>query len=187
MLRKIAICILSVVTLGLSAQTAELKFGHVNSQELMMDMPQMKDAQAKLEAMAKQYEDELAKMNQEYEKKVNDFQALKDADDGIKKSRLAEIQSLEQRVGLVKQTAQEQIQKKQEELVAPVIEIVKKAIKEVGDEQGFMYIFDLSVPATVYQSPKSVDIAPLLRKKLNIPASTGAAAKPAAKPAAGKK
>lgn len=185
MLRKIAICILSVVSLGLSAQTAtELKFGHVNSQELMMDMPQMKEAQTQLEAMAKQYEDELAKMNGEYEKKVTEFQAMKDVDEGIKKTRITEIQSLEQRITLVKQTAQEQIQKKQEALVAPVIDIVKKAIKEVGDEQGYIYIFDLSVPATVYQSPKSVDITPILKKKLNIPATT---AKAAAKPAAGVK
>lgn len=184
MLKKIAICVLSVITLGLSAQTStELKFGHVNSQELMMDMPQMKEAQATLEALAKQYEDELSKMNTEYEKKVTDFLALKDVEDGIKKSRQAEIQGLEQRINLVKQTAQEQIQKKQEALVAPVIDLVKKAIKEVGDEQGFLYIFDLSVPATVYQSPKSVDVTPTLKKKLNIPASAAkpAAAKPAAK------
>ncbi len=171
MLKKIAIFVLSLVAVSAFAQNAEIKFGHVNSQEIMMIMPQMKDAQTQLEAMAKQYEDELAKINTEYEKKVTDYLALKDVEDGIKKSRQAEIQNLEQRITLVKQTANEQIQKKQEALLAPVVEQVKKAIKEVGDENGFLYIFDLSVPATVYQSPKSVDVTPLLKKKLNIPAN----------------
>lgn len=176
MFKKIIIGLVSLLPLGVMAQNStELKFGHVNSQELMMQMKETKDAQAQLEALSKQYETELAKMGEEYDKKVKDFQALKDVDDAIKKSRLDEIQALEQRVSLVKQNAQESIQKKQEALLAPIIDQVKKAIKEVGDENGFMYIFDLSVPATVYQSSKSIDITPLLKKKLNIPANATAA------------
>ena len=177
MLKKIVIGILSVLPISMMAQNStELKFGHVNSQEVMMEMPQMKDAQTQLEGLAKQYESELTKMNEEYQKKVQDFQALKDVDEAIKKSRVDEITALEQRITLVKQTANEQIQKKQEALVAPIVEIVKKAIKEVGDENGFFYIYDQSVPAILYYSPKSVDITQMLKKKLNITSTAKATA-----------
>jgi outer membrane protein len=187
MFKKITIVLLSLLPLGLMAQNAtDLKFGQVNSQEVLMVMPQMKDAQTQLEALAKQYESELSKMNDEYEKKGKDFMALKNVDDEIKKTRQAELAGLEQRIDLMKQTANEQIQKKQEALIAPVIEMVKKAIKEVGDENGFFYIFDMSVPAIVYASPKSTDVTPLVKKKLNIPAnakpiSTTPTAAPASK------
>lgn len=180
MLKKIVIGILAILPLSIMAQNAaEIKFGHVNTQEIIMQMAQMKDAQKQLETMSKQYEDELTKMNEELQKKYQDFQALKDVEDAIKQARQDELMALQQRIELVKQTAQEQIQKKQETLVAPIIELVKKAINEVGQENGYMYIFDLSVPATVYQSPKSEDVTDKLKKKLNIttPAPTPKAAK----------
>lgn len=181
MLKKIVICLLAILPVSIMAQNAsELKFGHVNTQELIMQMSQMKDAQTQLEALSKQYEDEIVKMNEELQKKYQDFQALKDVDEAIVKTRQDELMALNQRVELVKQTAQEQIQKKQETLVAPIIELVKKAIAEVGQENGYMYIFDTSVPATVYQSPKSEDVTEKLKKKLNITATPKTTA-PAAK------
>lgn len=175
MLKKIVIGILAMLPFGIMAQNAaELKFGHVNTQEIIMQMSQMKEAQKQLETLSKQYEDELTKMNEELQKKYQDFQALKDVEEAIMKTRQEELMALNQRIELVKQTAQEQIQKKQESLVAPIVEMVKKAINEVGQEGGYMYIFDISVPATVYQSPKSEDVSEKLKKKLNITAAAPA-------------
>ncbi len=172
MLKKIVIAVIFMLPLSIMAQNAtELKFGHVNTQEIIMQMSQMKEAQTQLETLSKQYEGELTKMNEELQKKYQDFQALKDVDEAILSSRQEELMALNQRIELVKQTANEQIQKRQEVLVAPIIELVKKSISEIGDENGFIYIFDTSVPATVYQSSKSVDISPLLKKKLNITAA----------------
>jgi len=178
MLKKIVISILAILPLSLMAQNGtELKFGHVNAQEIIMQMSQMKDAQTQIEALSKQYETEITKMTEELQKKAQDFQGLKDVDDAIKKSRQDELVALNQRIDLVKQTASEQVQKKQETLVAPIVELVKKAINEIGSENGFFYIFDSSIPAILYYSPKSEDITPLLKKKLNI---TAAAKTPAA-------
>jgi outer membrane protein len=172
MFKKILISILSILPFSLMAQNAtELKFGHVNTQEIVLLMPQMKEAQAQLEAMSKQYEDEIAKMTEELQSKYKDFQAMKNVDEAIMKTRQDELVALNQRIDLMKQTATEQIQKKQDALVAPILDLVKKAINEIGAENGFMYIYDTSYPIIAYISPNSVDITPMLRKKLNIPAN----------------
>ena len=47
-----------------------------------------------------------------------------------------------------------------------MIEKVKKAINEVGSENNYLYIFDLSTQGIIYQSPKSNDVTPLVKKKL---------------------
>jgi outer membrane protein len=183
MLKKILVAALCLLPFGLMAQ--DLKFGHVNSQEVLADMPQMKDAQTQLETLAKQYESELMKMSEEYEKKMKDFLDPKnnDIDPQIKQTRQEELISLERRIDNVKQTAQEQLQKKQESLIAPIIDLAKKAIKEIGEENKLIYVFDISSPTVVYFSEQSMDITPLLKKKL----AATAPSKPAttAKPAAG--
>jgi len=170
MLKKVVFIIASLLPFSMMAQNvSELKFGHVNSQEVLMLLPEVKEAQAQLEIMSKNYEKELEKMNGEYEAKVEDFiKNSKEMDEEIKKIRQSEIVSLEQRVSLFKQTANESLQKKQETLFNPIIEKVQKAVTQVGEENGFIYIFDLKVPTLIYHSSKSIDVTPLLKKKLNI-------------------
>jgi outer membrane protein len=170
MLKRLVFIVASFLPFALMAQNAtELKFGHVNSQEILMLLPEVKEAEKQLEIMSKSYENELEKMNVEYETKVQDFiKNSKDMEEEIKKIRQSEIISLEQRITLFKQTANESLQKKQEALLNPIVEKVQKAIKQVGEENGFIYIFDLKVPTLLYYSAKSIDVTPLLKKKLNL-------------------
>jgi outer membrane protein len=169
MLKKIVIGVFALLSVGLMAQdNAALKFGHINKQEVLIQMTEFNVAQGQLEALGKQYETELMKMNEELQKKYTDLQALKDVDEAILKARQEELMALNQRIELVKKTANEQIQKKQETLLAPIVDKLNKAVKEIGDENGFMYIFDIQVPVVAYMSSKSIDVTDLVKKKLNI-------------------
>ena len=61
----------------------------------------------------------------------------------------------------------------------PIQEKVMSAIKSVGDENGFSYIFDLASPSIVYTGKDAIDITPLVKQKLNLkdtPATTTPAA-----------
>ena len=73
---------------------------------------------------------------------------------------------MEQRITTTNQNAQTDLQKKSQDLFAPVIEKVRKAINEVGAENGYLYIFDLGAQSIIYQSPKSNDVTALVKKKL---------------------
>lgn len=158
------LCALPVV---LFAQ--EAKFGHINSQEVISLMPDIANIEKTIDEVGKQYEGEIMKMQEEYNVKVKEFQAKQDSmPDGIKKVRVAEIQEIETRVNTFRQTAYQEIQKKQQDLFAPIRDKVTKAINEVGAEGKFTYILDLGSQAVIYKSPSSNDITAAVKKKLGL-------------------
>jgi outer membrane protein len=55
------------------------------------------------------------------------------------------------------------------ELFAPVTDKADKAIKDVGKENGYIYIFDLSQNQIVYfDESKSTNVMPLAKAKLGL-------------------
>ncbi len=165
MLKKIALVVLCALPVGLFAQDA--KFGHINSQEIITLMPEVATIEKTMDEVGKQYEGEIMKMQEEYNAKVKEFQAKQDSmPDGIKKVRVSEIQEIETRVNTFRQTAYQEIQKKQQDLFIPIRDKVTKAINEVAAEGKFTYIIDLGSQAIIYKSPTSNDITAAVKKKL---------------------
>ena len=167
MFKKIALVVLCALPFSLMAQ--EVKLGHVNSQEILTIMPERTVIEKTVGDLQTQWEKELVKMREEYYAKVKEFQEKQATmPESIKSARQGEISDLEQRISTFNQTASEDLRKKQQELFTPVIDKVKKAINEVGSENGYLYIFDLSTQSIIYQSPKSNDVTPLVKKKLGL-------------------
>jgi len=166
MLKKIIVLVLCVAPIMAFAQN---KFGHIDTQSVYNAMPEKATIEKTLQDLATNYEKELNGMREEYNKKLKDFVDKKDSmPQSVLQARQSEIVDMEQRISTLNQTAQTDLQKKQQELVQPLVEKIKKAINEVGLENGFIYIFDLQVPAIIYHSDQSVDVLPLVKKKLNI-------------------
>ena len=69
-MKKIILMLAVVLPMFASAQ----KIGHINSQELLAAMPELKTVQSKLDTLAGQYETQFANMQEEFNKKVADFQ-----------------------------------------------------------------------------------------------------------------
>ena len=167
MFKKIVLVILCALPFSLMAQ--EVKLGHVNSQEILSLMPERAVIEKTVTDLQSQWEKELAKMREEYYAKVKEFQAKQATmPESIKTARQAEISDLEQRITTFNQTASDDLRKKNQELFTPVIDKVKKAINEVGSENNYLYIFDLSTQSIVYQSTKSNDVTALVKKKLGL-------------------
>jgi outer membrane protein len=167
MFKKIALVLLCALPFSLMAQ--EAKLGHINSQEILSLMPERATIEKTIADLQTQWEKESVKMREEYYAKIKEFQDKQATmPESIKQARQSEIGEMEQRISTFNQTAQTDLQKKSQELFAPVIEKVKKAINEVGSENGFIYIFDLSSQSIIYQSPKSNDVTPLVKKKLGL-------------------
>ena len=166
MLKKIALLLLCALPVGLMAQD---KLGHINSQEIISIMPEVEVIQKTLNDLQTEWESTLLKMREEYYAKIKEYQEKQATmPESIKEARQSEIMEIEQRVTTFTQTASADLQKKQQELFEPVIERVRKAINEVGAENNFTYIFDLGMQTIIYNSPKSNDITPLVKKKLDL-------------------
>ncbi|OQY00193.1 MAG: hypothetical protein B6I24_00270 [Bacteroidetes bacterium 4572_128] len=88
--------------------------------------------------------------------------------DLIRQTKEQELQDLQQRIQTFQGTAQQELQKKEMELLKPIIQKAQDAIKEVGKENGFTYIYDIGTGAIVYYSEESIDILPMVKKKLGI-------------------
>lgn len=154
--------------MGMMAQTT-LKFGTVNSAEVIAAMPERAAAEQQLQDLSKKYEDEFVKVQEEFQNKYKELQALGDTvPETIKMRRLQEVQESQQRIESFRTMAQEDIAKKQEELFVPIQQKLMDAIKAVGEEGKFTYIFDLTYPVVLYQGVGNEDVTPLVKAKLGI-------------------
>lgn len=162
-MKKIIIAIALIMPMLVSAQ----KFGHINTQELFAQMPEVATVKAQMDTIQGQYENQLALMQEEFQKKVQEYQAQEATmADAIKQIRQQELQEMQQRIQLFYQTAEQDIQKKQQELLVPVHEKMAKAIKAVGEKEGFTYIFDSQ--AMVHIATDANDVTPSVKKELGI-------------------
>ncbi len=162
-MKKLILMLALVLPMLASAQ----KLGHINAQELLASMPELKEVQAKLDTLATQYEAQFANMQEEFNKKVVAFQkdqATMTA--GVRDFRQQEIAEMEQRIYLFRQTAQEDIQAKQQEYMAPVQQRMMDAVKKVSQAQGCTYVFEAMT--LHYIAPDALDLMPLVKKELGI-------------------
>jgi outer membrane protein len=151
------------------ANSQDLKFGHINSQELLTAMPESDSAQAKIEKLAGDYEQQLEEMRVELNKKYDDYLTNRDSyTDLIRQTKEADITEMQQRIANFEQVAQQDLQSQQQQLLQPILEKANNAIKEVAEENGFVYIFDVSRGNPVFFSEKSTDILPLVRTSLGL-------------------
>ncbi len=133
------------------ANSQDLKFGHINSQELLTAMPESDSAQATIERLAADYEQQMEEMRVELNKKYDDYLTNRDSyTDLIRQTKEADITEMQQRIGNFEQVAQQDLQQQQQQLIQPVLEKANNAIKEVAEENGFIYIFDISRGNPVY-------------------------------------
>lgn len=162
-MKKIIFMLALVLPMLVNAQ----KFGHINSQELLAAMPELKDMQAKLDTLANQYEVQFANMQEEFNKKVAEFQQQQSTmTAGVREFRQQEIAEMEQRIYIFRETAQKDIQSKQQEFLMPIQKRMLEAIQKVGAEQGCTYVMDAM--AMLYIAPDALDLMPLVKKELGI-------------------
>lgn len=165
---KLILLIVAVLfSQAMSAQ--DLKFGHIDSQQLLQLMPEMETVQAQLETYGQQLQNELENLAVELNNAQNQYEQKKAGmTDLLRQTKEEELATMTQRLQRYQQTSQQDYNNKQQELLGPVIEKARKAIEEVAKEQGMIYVFDISQGAVIYNSDQSVDMLPLVKARLGI-------------------
>ena len=164
-----AVILLVVVTASVNAQT--LKFGHIDLQALIQVMPERATAETDFNTFQGELEDVFGEMQKDLQAKMAEFEKLGDTASEIKKNaKVTEIQDLQQRIQNYQQNAQQQLQQKQTDLFKPIFAKAQKAVEEVAKENSLIYVFDASEGSNVvlYKSNQSLDLLPLVKKKLGI-------------------
>lgn len=144
------------------------KFGYIDSNELLDLMPGKDSIQNAIQNYGKSLESQLQTMYGEYQTKLQDYQAnLRTMSDIIRQTKERELADLETRIQDFQQQAETDMQNKQVELLQPLIDKARKAIEDVGRENGYTYIFDVGVGTLLYFE-KGDNILPLVKTKLGI-------------------
>ena len=142
---KNLLVVATILILSSTSVNAQSKVAHINTQELVEAMPDMKNAKSELEKLAKTYETDIQAMATELQNKIKQYDAessSKTQEENGK--RLQEVQGMEQSIRQYQAQAQQDLQKKEIELLQPITEKAKDAILKVGNSQGFDYVLDSS-------------------------------------------
>lgn len=169
-MKKVFIIIVLAALLCPFASFAQqkVKFGHLDYGEVIKLMPGIDtvqklvaDMQAELQATGEEMAKELQKKQEEYQQMVN--RGASSA--AVLKIKEDELVNMYQRIQDFSQSAEQELQAKQMELLQPFHEKMKEAIKEVAKEHNFTYIFDTSM-LTYYEQGE--DIVAKVKQKLGI-------------------
>lgn len=170
MLKKIALLIMLVLPMGVFAQST-LKFGHMNSTEIIPTMPEYTKAISELQALEKNLTDEMQRTQAEFSKKYQEFQQAMAKDSlpqNIAERRQKELEDLAQRQQQFQEEAQQEMQKAQQEKMVPVYQKLDNAIKAVGEAEGVIYIFDLARTQIPFVGTQSIDLTAKVKANLGI-------------------
>lgn len=151
---------------GLQAQ----KVGYINSQELISQLPEIKEANANIETLKKQLQkkgqDMVAALQQKYASLQKDQEQGKLSPVQLEQEA-AKLKEEENKIAKFEATSQEKVFTKSQELLSPIQEKINTAIKAVADENGYAYILDAGMGMVLYADPAS-DVSSLVKAKLGL-------------------
>ncbi len=144
MKRLKSLLIATVLFLGTSYTiNAQAKTAHVDVNEIISKMPAMIDAQKQLEKLSATYDAEYKTMAQEYQAKIEKYdREAKEVGDAVNATRQTEVQDLVKRITEYRDNAQKELQKKETDLVKPLMEKIRLSISKVGKAKGFQYVLN---------------------------------------------
>jgi outer membrane protein len=108
-------------------------------------MPAMLDAQKQLEKLSATYDAEYKTMAEEYTNKMKKYeQEANTVGDAVNQTRQAEMQDLVKRITDYRDNAQKELQKKESDLVKPLMDKIKASIQKVGKAKGYQYVLNVA-------------------------------------------
>lgn len=160
---------------GLQIASAQQKIGHLNADEVFQSTAEFKAAQEQLKTLGETKQKELDGMIAELQKKQKEADELMNNQSPANKAETEtklqalgqEFQQLQTRVQEVQKVAQDDVRKKEQELMTPIQSKLMTAINSVAKEKGYAYIFDIGSGAAVYYDGGE-DVTADVKAKLGI-------------------
>jgi outer membrane protein len=149
------------------AQT--LKFGHIDLQSLIQVLPDLEVTEQAFGKFQKEMDEVLTEMQKNYQAKLLELEKLgEDASEVKRNAIISDVQNLYDRIQSFQQNARQQVQQKYQDLLNPLYEKALGAVEEVAREQELLYVFETGSNVILYKSNQSIDLLPLVKKKLGI-------------------
>jgi outer membrane protein len=166
MKKTIIIALMAILPFGAFAQ----KFGHVNTADIIPMMSEFKSAQAEMEELVKQYKEELDYMQGEYQKKYEDYMKNRETmPESILSRREEELMDSRDKIQQYYETCEINKNQREAELMDAINTKVLKAIQTVGEEGGYVCVFNIAGGVVPYvSSTLTTDVTEEVKAKLGI-------------------
>lgn len=157
-----------IVLVGLGSFTAvaqDVKFAHVYSETVLDSIQSYKNIVASQEQIYVEAEKQSKKLQNDIQRIQREAQAGQDTLTEFDMYLLqSDIEQKQQKLYELEQYAQGKLQRVQE-LLQELMAMYRKAVKEVADKYGYIYVFDAD-SQVLYASPKGKDITNEVRTVL---------------------
>ena len=166
MKKIVIIALMAILPFGEFAQ----KFGHVNTADIIPLMSEYKAAQTEMEELIKQYQDELNYMQEEYQKKEDDYVKNRESlPENIRARREQELMDSQQKIREYLESCQYNKDMKEAQLMDAINTKVLKAIQAVGEEGSYVCIFNLAGGVVPFvSSTLTTDVTEAVKAKLGM-------------------
>lgn len=168
MIKRIVLAAI-IAIMPVLAMAQDVKLGYINSQEVLMLMPEVSDVEKQMMEFNEKNTKYLQDMQKEIQDKAAKFEQEKASlTDAIRRVKEEELQGLYERFQTAQQTLYQESQAQQAKLIQPLQEKLKNAIEAVGKRQNLMFVYDMATGAILYKSDKAIDITGAVKKELGI-------------------
>lgn len=139
---------------------AQQKIGYVNSTKIFQELPEAQDAQKKIDAITKPYQDSLASMEKTLQAKIDDYQKRESLlNDAAKKAAQQEFADLKKKYDdfrLDKFGNDGEIAKLTDKIINPLKDKILRAIESVAKAEKYNFVFDQTenVRVLLYGDPR---------------------------------
>lgn len=162
--------LIAVIALTSTVSVFAQKYGHINSGNLLELLPEVNNADEELvklrDKLFTERDQKMAAFQEKYQKAV---QSLNSGELSPKQQQEMEanLRVEQEAIAKFEQGIQNQMGKKRQELLGPILEKVDEAIQAVAKEKGYTMVFDTSQGALLFAN-ESEDITPLVKAKLGL-------------------
>lgn len=155
MTKTLFVLLVSVLMVGTAK--AEFKMGYVDMQKAIQSSKAGKKAKDSLQAEADKRNKDLDKKKQDIEKMKEDYEKKASVlTDEVRKKKEMEIQEEMMKWNQNAGKAQADLQKKEGELLAPIVDKLKKLIEKIAKEKGMAMVIQSNPSAQIvmYSQPE---------------------------------
>ena len=154
-MRNLITLFISILFISVPVSTieAQSKVAHINTQQLISEMPDVISAQKELKKLEEQYAKELDSSVKEFQTKAQTYSGdAQNQTELINQQRQAELEGMQQRIQEFRETASQELQKRNAEMMKPLYEKARVSITKIASSQGFDYVLDSSAGGSVIVS-----------------------------------
>jgi outer membrane protein len=152
------------------------KIGYTNAEYILGLLPEAKQIEADLTAYEKQLQNQLEAKYKMMQSKIAEYQANEATyNDLIKADKQNEITGMQQSLQEFQANAEQSMIKKRNDLLAPAVEKIGNAIKEVAEANGYSHVFSAGSPGfdVLLYAREEDDVSNLVLQKLGVTPPSG--------------